>query len=119
MTTIANTGCIDAATLLESVDNDRELLAELFDLFLTDSPQQATELRAALAQKNFDALASTAHTLKGAASSLRLLAVARQALLIESAAQQGVLAAAAEAFADLERALIQVPAAFQSVLAMP
>ena len=119
MTMTVNANCIDAAALLETVDNDRELLAELFDLFLTESRQQVAELRAALAEKNFDALATTAHTLKGAASSLRLLAVARQALLIESAARQRVLAAAAEAFADLESALTEVPAAFRSVLATP
>jgi HPt (histidine-containing phosphotransfer) domain-containing protein len=61
----------DRAALLERLDADEEMVQEVVDAFLADSPRMLAALRTALRAHAFDAVALAAHTLKGA-----LLAIA-------------------------------------------
>jgi len=53
------------AELLERVDNDRELMKELLEIFKKDFPQHREELQSAAAAGDMKRVAITGHTLKG------------------------------------------------------
>ena len=64
--TLASSGdCWDESAALKFLEDDEELLAELMQLFIENAPQQLDNLNSTLANKDFAALAQTAHTLKG------------------------------------------------------
>ena len=56
---------LDAATLLAGFGGNRRLLREVIDVFLVDSPNLMTAVEQARAGRVGDALASSAHALKG------------------------------------------------------
>ncbi len=56
---------IEAATLLDGVGGDRELLLEVVDMFLADTPKLLARIERAIARKDADRLKETAHALKG------------------------------------------------------
>lgn len=55
----------DAASCLECLDNDTELLQTMIDLFIDESPARLSDLETALAADNLPALADAAHAIKG------------------------------------------------------
>jgi PAS domain S-box-containing protein len=59
--------CWDEALALKRLDDDHDLLAEMIDLFLEETPKQLAELEAALSRSDLVALADAAHTIKGMA----------------------------------------------------
>jgi CheY-like chemotaxis protein/HPt (histidine-containing phosphotransfer) domain-containing protein len=100
---------VDVESLLTLLEGDRELVGELFTLFVADAPLRLEELRAALSSSDVLALGDSAHALKGAAGNLYATEVERAAAEVERCAHQGDLARAAAAVAAvaarLERAL--------------
>ena len=85
---------IDVSQLLDRIDGDRVLLAELVDVFRADFPANLTAVQQALDQQDANGLRSAAHALKGALANL-------------SAVEASTLAAELEAIgksADLTRA---------------
>jgi HPt (histidine-containing phosphotransfer) domain-containing protein len=56
--------------LLARIDNDRELLQELFQLFRIEFPRLHIELQEAVSSKNMRQTAKTAHMLKGMLANL-------------------------------------------------
>ena len=60
----------DRASLLERVEGDEELLAEMIKLFLADAPRLLDAMRNALQQGDMIVLERSAHSMKGAASNL-------------------------------------------------
>ncbi len=65
-----NQEAVDLKEVLERVQNDRELLLELFDIFLSDCPGKIAALKTAIAQKDLTAIKDIAHSLKGAAGNI-------------------------------------------------
>jgi signal transduction histidine kinase/HPt (histidine-containing phosphotransfer) domain-containing protein len=61
---------IDLATLLGTVDGDRELMTELGEIFLADYPVQMSQIRNAIDHANACHLERTAHSLKGALATI-------------------------------------------------
>jgi PAS domain S-box-containing protein len=59
--------CWDEALALKRLDDDHDLLSEMIDLFLEETPKQLAELEAALSRSDLVALADAAHTIKGMA----------------------------------------------------
>lgn len=55
---------------LKLLNGDSELLRELCQIFLTESPKLMQKLQQALLEKDFDALMRAAHSLKGEVSYL-------------------------------------------------
>lgn len=56
---------VDLPTALHWVDGDRELLAELIDIFLEDCPGKLQELKQAVKETNAIGVSRAAHSLKG------------------------------------------------------
>ena len=61
---------VDAAQLLDRIDGDRALLAELVDLFRAEFPGNLFSAQQAIAQRDLNALCTVGHTLKGALANL-------------------------------------------------
>ncbi len=61
---------LDRALLLERVEGDQELLAEMIQLFLADAPHLLDAMRNALLQGDMILLERSAHSMKGAAGNM-------------------------------------------------
>ena len=61
---------VDAAQLLDRIDGDRALLAELVDLFRAEFPSYLRSAQQAIDQQDGNALRMAGHTLKGAFANL-------------------------------------------------
>lgn len=63
-------------SLLEAVSNDHDLIAELVDMFNTDTDARMQRIRAALTNSEFSKIHAEAHTIKGGARQVGADAVA-------------------------------------------
>src|SRR5262249_55274563 len=86
-------------------DGDRELLVEMAELFLDESPRLLTTLRDAVAHGNAQTAAYAAHTLKGSVANFAATPAFAAAQKLERMARQGDLSQAQTAFHDLEAQL--------------
>jgi len=80
---------LDRASLLERVEGDRELLAEMIQLFLADAPQLLGAMRSALQQGDMILLERSAHSMKGAAGNMSAQVTVNSALRLEQSAKKG------------------------------
>jgi two-component system sensor histidine kinase/response regulator len=94
---------LDQDLLLQRVEGDRELFAEMIGLFLKDAPRSLESIRAALGRGDMRALEQAAHCLKGAAGNLAAQPVANAASQLERNAREGNARAAQNDLASLER----------------
>jgi HPt (histidine-containing phosphotransfer) domain-containing protein len=69
-TTMSQNGSVDIAQLLDRIDDDRALLAELTDIFRTDYPRQLQLAQEAIDANDTVELQRVGHMLKGALSNL-------------------------------------------------
>jgi PAS domain S-box-containing protein len=107
---------LDRACMLERVEGDQELLNELIQLFVDDSPNLLAAMRAALIDGNMQVLERNAHSMKGAAGNLCAAETAAAAAKLEKDAKSGDTAACAQSLASLERAVeILLPLLTQGV----
>ena len=93
------------AALLERMEGDRALLAEMVALFFEESPRQVAELREALARGDAAAAERVAHKLKGAVSNFAAPAAAAVAGQVEKYARAGDLSRVRKVVRSLEREL--------------
>jgi two-component system sensor histidine kinase/response regulator len=96
---------IDRVALLERVEGDQELLAELIRLFQEDAPRLLSTMRETLQRGDMSALEMSAHSLKGAVSNLSAKATAAAALRLEYDAKNKDAESAKESLMELERAV--------------
>src|SRR5256712_231047 len=96
---------LDRATLMERLEGDAGLLAEMVGLFLQDYPRLLAAMREAVARGDAKSLERAAHTLKGAVSNFAAPAATAAALRLEQMGRQANLTQAEEAFAALEAEL--------------
>ncbi len=61
---------VDLQEVMERVQEDKELLLELFDIFTRDYLQKIQTLKKAVAEKNFELIKDIVHSLKGAAGNI-------------------------------------------------
>lgn len=73
----------------EMDDADQSLLRDIIATFLDDAPKRLGELRAGLTNGDHDRMHRAAHTIKGAASNLGLLALVEAAKVCCEAARHG------------------------------
>ena len=99
---------IDRASLLERVEGDRELLAEMVHLFEEDAPKLLAAMRDALQRCDVVALERAAHSLKGAAGNLSAKATAAAASQLETDAKNGGVETAKGSLVEVERAVKQL-----------
>lgn len=89
--------------ILERIDGDEELLLDLINIFLDDTPSQMGKLREALDASDFRAAERLAHSIKGASANMAIMDLRTAAYAGEMAAKQNNLDAAKQAYLDIER----------------
>ena len=99
---------IDETEALARVGGDRELLAELIELFRLDWPRQRAELRAALAERNAHRVMVAAHTVKGSVSTFGACRPEDLAFQLERMGRAENLGEADETVALLEETVDQL-----------
>jgi HPt (histidine-containing phosphotransfer) domain-containing protein len=97
--------CWSRAEALGRLDGDEELLHELCQIFLSESPKLLRKLRQGVVDGDSEAVKRAAHSLKGEASYLAAACATQAARRLEDIAKEGDLRRAGEATAVLEREL--------------
>lgn len=95
----------DRASLLERVEGDEELLAEMIKLFLADAPRLLDAMRNSLQQGDMIVLERSAHSMKGAASNLSANITTAAALKLEKNAKNGDAETSRASLSSLEEAV--------------
>lgn len=90
---------------LQRVDGDRDLLAEIAGIFLSNAPAMVADVLAAVNAGNADGVSRTAHRLKGSILTFGAPAAAGAALTLEANGRAGDLSTA---HADVERLSAEV-----------
>jgi CheY-like chemotaxis protein/HPt (histidine-containing phosphotransfer) domain-containing protein len=93
---------LDRASLMDRVEGDRELLAEMIALFVDDVPRLMDTMRSALRQGDMTVLERSAHSLKGAASNLSANLTSAAASQLEKNAKNGDVEASKASLTSLE-----------------
>lgn len=78
----------DKEAALKRIMHQEDLLHALIDVFLSDFPEQLTELKKAVEQNDFEQTYFISHTLKGLAANLSGLELQHLSLQIETMAQE-------------------------------
>ncbi len=95
-------GPLDRRALLDRTEGDVELLADIIPLFKQDSVRQLAAIRAAVENKDADALHLAAHSMKGTCANLGAVQAAATALELERAAAAGNFSRTQESLQLLE-----------------
>jgi HPt (histidine-containing phosphotransfer) domain-containing protein len=98
----------EVAELLARVDNDRDLLRELLDIFKDDAPRHLETLRDAVARGDTAKVASEAHALRGMLSNLSAKKAGAAAATLEQLARTGQVADFAASFCLFEQQMRQL-----------
>jgi two-component system sensor histidine kinase/response regulator len=92
---------VDRAELMERLDGDQGLLADVIAIFLDDCPRRLTAIKAAVDQGNAARIEAAAHALKGAAGNLSAAGLFDAARTLERIGAEGRLSAAEPAWRRL------------------
>lgn len=101
---------------LQRLGNDEELLKDIFQIYLEDSPAIVEKLHAAVADADAVALQRAAHNLKGLAATLSAAEVVGVASQLEHMAVSHNLNDAAAAVCDLDQRVTELNDAVQHFL---
>jgi len=80
--------CVDLREVLERVQHDRELLLELFEIFLDDCPKKIALLKTAVQKANVQQIKDIAHSLKGASGNIAAKKINATFIIIEQLAKE-------------------------------
>lgn len=95
---------LDLQDVLYRIQGDKDLLLELVDIFLEDTPQRLDVIKQLLPGTDFPALADAAHSVKGSAGNIGAKKLWRTFKAMEDAAKAQDMAAFQE---NLGRALAE------------
>jgi two-component system sensor histidine kinase/response regulator len=93
---------VNTHELLERVDGDRELIAELLELLRNDYPRQIEAMHRAIDSNNSESLEQVAHSMRGALGNLAAVNGAVIASELERIGKSGCNADAPKRLAELE-----------------
>ncbi|MGB9488207.1 MAG: response regulator, partial [Terriglobia bacterium] len=99
---------VDRGALMERLGGDSQLLSELIEIYLSESPSLLAAAQRALQEKNGQDLARAAHTIKGSAGNFVARATLETAERLEAFAEQGDFSRAQEAMGALEREMARL-----------
>jgi HPt (histidine-containing phosphotransfer) domain-containing protein len=105
----------DLTEALTRVGGDRELLGELAEIFLESCPAYLANIRKALEQEDVQALSLAAHALKGSVGNFTKSGPFETARALEHLGRQGTMAGAGELFQQLEKEIISLQPALESL----
>lgn len=94
---------IDFDDALDRVQDDKELLFELFDIFEQDFQVKRKDLEKAIASKDVEAVQNLAHSLKGASANISAHRIQALCLFMEKTASEGSLEGIEERLPELDR----------------
>jgi signal transduction histidine kinase/CheY-like chemotaxis protein len=106
----------DPANALGRLDGDKQLLHEILQIFLEESPRQLADLKQAVTEANADLLEKTAHRLKGELSYLGMPTVSQKANQLEQMGRECDLNHSAEVFAEFETEVSAVSESMRRML---
>jgi HPt (histidine-containing phosphotransfer) domain-containing protein len=109
----------DQQDALQRVEGDRELLAELVEIFRAESPRMMDDIRLAFRAGDPTRLERAAHALRGSVGSLGARAVASAAGQLEALGRGGSLAGGEPLLATLEGDIQALERALQAFLTSP
>lgn len=98
-----DTPLLDLEETLDRMAGDKELLANLFELFLTDAPQKLASLLQYETESDMYQLSRIAHSLKGSSATVGATRLFQAAQALELAAKDGDMATAAAKRQDIEK----------------
>ena len=99
---ISQGSSIDFPELLSRVDNDRELLLDLFAIFKEEFPRHLQALQDAISREDMKQTATVSHMLKGMLSNLAVTRAAKGAAQLEELAHSGEKISVREALTAFE-----------------
>lgn len=111
-----NTNVINKVELLERVDNDYELLQELYSIFMEDIPQQLSEIEEALNDRDSVKVKALVHRLKGTVGNLSAEYAYELAAKMEMHAGQGELSSVQYFYPDLKKQILLVMDALELLI---
>jgi HPt (histidine-containing phosphotransfer) domain-containing protein len=107
---------LDAADLLERLNGDRGLLAELVAIFKTESERVLQEIRYLILTNDAPDLERVAHRFRGSVMAFGAAPAARAAREVESLARSGSLTDAEKCCRSLEREIRQLTVALDRLI---
>jgi HPt (histidine-containing phosphotransfer) domain-containing protein len=108
---------LDAEELLEELDNDRELLAQMFQTFEADADRRMALIRGAIRTGDSATLMTESHALKGSVGNFFAMRVCETAHQLEIMGRDQATAGAAEAFQRLENQVAALKQAIRDLIA--
>ena len=86
-----NKTVFDKDEALKIIDNDKEFLKELVEIFINDAPEHMSEIKEAVDSRNSEALVKSAHKLKGAVANFGKNATTHTAFKLETMGKENNL----------------------------
>lgn len=112
---------VDLNEVMERVQDDKELLLELFEIFANDYIKKVQTLKTAVKDKNFEVIKDVIHSIKGAAGNISAKLVhgvcstiEQQSVQKDIAAIEGALPILDGHFKDLQVRVEQIKKEFES-----
>ena len=99
---------VDWNEAFHSVNGDRQLLRDIVEAFLDESPRLLASIRDAIEKQDAPTLQRVAHTLKGSTTYFGAARASETALQLETMGKQAELAHAPHALVDLEREMARL-----------
>jgi CheY-like chemotaxis protein len=109
---------LDRQAILARVEGDTDLLKEVTNLFLEDAPRLMAEIKCSVEQKDAQALARTAHALKGSIGNFGAAAAFDATLQLETMGRRNELEGASEMFERLQKEINEVLPELQTLIQM-
>jgi CheY-like chemotaxis protein len=100
---------VDIRDALRRVGGDRAFLANLYRDFLSSLPERLSQISAAVAGADAEAVRLAAHSLKGAAAGIGALEISGAAIALERAASSADMGGSEEAVGKLAKAAQALP----------
>ena len=97
-----NEQVLDIEEVLDRVQDDKELLLELFDIFQDDYSEKRRQIKEAIGKNDIEQLRNIAHSLKGASSNISAKRIYSLFSQIEHLAAQGDISGIGEVMAKTE-----------------
>jgi len=107
---------MDMGIALSHVDGDRQLLAELADLFLKDYGRLLEEIRESISREDFVVLERGAHTLKGRLAFFGIRRIGDMALALEIKGRSKDISGALQSLQALELEMAGVLPGFEELV---
>src|SRR5262249_11164053 len=106
---------LDQRALLESIDGDRALLAEIAALFVDGCPAALDRMRRAIDARDVEALGRAVHSFKGSLGFFYAKPAPDAPLALERVAEAGDLARSESTFEILEREIARLAPALTAL----